>query len=268
MFSWRANILHPTWNIWFENSLTVLFCFLSSLLLSLILWRPFLLTVWKRCPQTPTWDGGWQGTARSLSCTGEGWQTQLWLMTLRTTWKGRQRCHRGAVNPHSHLSERNMAGYIHNTLLEVKDFQIHLLVKHKTCIMNIHLLCSARVNEDPPLASWISSDSRAYLYSRWTLATLLSKYWQHKVDTGRRREREATVLPFTSPEILELGEVKHMKFWNEIEMQLAKKGHISHISPSSAAHSATFPRTEAFLKGTWKFGIIFPHSFVLLARCS
>lgn len=187
--------------------------------------------MWKRCPQTPTWDGGWQGTARSLSCTGEGWQTQLWLMTLRTTWKGRQRCHRGAVNPHSHLSERNMAGYIHNTLLEVKDFQIHLLVKHKTCIMNIHLLCSARVNEDPPLASWISSDSRAYLYSRWTLATLLSKYWQHKVDTGRRREREATVLPFTSPEILELGEVKHMKFWNEIEMQLAKKG----------AHKPHFP---------------------------
>lgn len=156
--------------------------------------------MWKRCPQTPTWDGGWQGTARSLSCTGEGWQTQLWLMTLRTTWKGRQRCHRGAVNPHSHLSERNMAGYIHNTLLEVKDFQIHLLVKHKTCIMNIHLLCSARVNEDPPLASWISSDSRAYLYSRWTLATLLSKYWQpqgwHRQEEGERSHSSSFHLPW------------------------------------------------------------------------
>lgn len=47
-----------------------------------------------------------------------------------------------------------------------------------------------------------------------------------------------------------------------------EKNCTSHILLSSAGHSATFPRTEGLLKGTWKFSIISRDCFVLSSRCS
>lgn len=101
-------------------------------------------------PQTPKWHGAQQGTARDWPCAGKGWQTQLWLRTLRTTWKGEQRDSRRWQWTYVPIHQKQtwkVTHIINGWRLKTSDtITSKTKTNKKPCIMNINLLCSVYVN--------------------------------------------------------------------------------------------------------------------------
>lgn len=87
-------------------------------------------------------------------------------------------------------------------------------------------------------------------------AMLISKYGQHKLDTRREREKSHS-FSFYFPQHIRTGGGSKWCFEERLKCSL-EKSWTSHIFLSPTGHSAVFPRTGRFLKGTWKFSIIAP----------